>query len=46
MHLVPVEPGLSPVAVNIAMLVSSSDRATVPTLQLFVGFEVVAEKAE
>ena len=46
MHLLPVEPGLRLVAVNIAVLLSSSVRATVPADQLLVGLTVVAEKAE
>ena len=46
MHLVPVAPGLRLVAVNIAVLLSSSDSATVPADQLLVGLAVVAENAE
>src|ERR1700712_3822909 len=46
MHLVPVAPGLRLVAVNIAVLLSSSERATVPADQLLVGLAVVAENAE
>src|SRR5262245_56233963 len=46
MHLVPVAPGLRLEAVNIAVLESSSESATVPAVQLLVGFEVVAENAE
>ena len=46
MHLVPVAPGLRLVAVNIAVLLSSSESATVPAVQLLVGLAVVAENAE
>ena len=43
MQWVPVEPGLRLVAVNAAVLLSSSVRATVPVAQLLVGLTVVAE---
>src|ERR1700710_2452982 len=46
MHLVPVAPGLRLLAANIAVLLSSSERATVPADQLLVGLAVVAENAE
>ena len=46
MHLVPVEPGLRLLALNIAALLSSSARATEPAAQLLVGLAVVAENAE
>ena len=46
MHLVPVDPGLRLLAVNAAVLVSSSASATVPLAQLLVGLTVVAEYAE
>ena len=44
--MLPEEPGLRPVTLNRALLLSSSDRATVPAVQLFVGLAVVAENAE
>src|SRR3954467_13238113 len=46
MHLVPLAPGLRSAAVNIAVLWSSSESATVPADQLLVGLAVVAENAE
>jgi hypothetical protein len=47
MHRLSVDPGLRFVAVNRAVLaVASFDRATVPAVQLLVGVDVVAEKAE
>ena len=46
MHLVPLAPGLRLVALNIAVLLSSSESATVPEVQLLVGLAVVAENAE
>ncbi len=46
MHLLSVDPGTRFVAVNIAVLLSSSARATVPADQLLVGLLVVAENAE
>ena len=46
MHLVPVAPGLRLLAVNSAVLLSSSESATVPAVQLLVGLTVVAENAE
>jgi hypothetical protein len=46
MHLVPVDPGLRPVAVNMAVFESSSLSATVPADQLLVGLAVAELKAE
>src|SRR3954466_12931542 len=46
MHLLPVEPGLRLLTLNIAVLESSSAKATVPAAQLLVGLEVVEENAE
>src|SRR6478752_955759 len=46
MHLLPVAPGSRLLALNIAVFVSSSARATLPVAQLLVGLAVVAEKAE
>src|SRR3954470_12037890 len=46
MHLLPVEPGLRLLTLNIAGLESSSAKATVPAAQLLVGLEVVEENAE
>jgi hypothetical protein len=43
MHFSPVDPGLRLLALNSAVELSSSLSATVPEVQLLVGFEVDAE---